>query len=160
MRRNASDVALRTQVARTACSTRRCSLYAPQHLPGLKVEMIVEEELVLVTTDPSLSDVSDPEYVYVDWGEDFAAHHDMSFPRFSDPGLLVGLGPHALDYIVQVGGGLFSDARRAALSRERPLAGGFEGTRIHSPRLCGLFGERRRRRRRYRSRRTPQSRRK
>jgi DNA-binding transcriptional LysR family regulator len=48
--------------------------------------------------------VSDPDYVYVDWGEDFASHHGMTFPQFSNPGLFVGLGPLALDYVAQVGG--------------------------------------------------------
>ena len=66
--------------------------------------MLMEERLILVTTDPSVSGVSDPDYVYVDWGHDFAAHHGMSFPQFSNPGLFVGLGPLGLDYIVQVGG--------------------------------------------------------
>jgi hypothetical protein len=42
--------------------------------------------------------------VYVDWGPEFAAHHGMSFPRFTDPGMFVGLGPLGLDYILKVGG--------------------------------------------------------
>ena len=122
MRNNAADVALRTQVGLPDGLLRQVSdgvldlavVYTPRHIPGLKVEMIMEEELVLVTTDVTVSDVSDPDYVYVDWGEDFAAHHGMSFPQFSDPGLFVGLGPLALDYIVQVGGaGYFR--RRAVL---------------------------------------------
>jgi LysR family transcriptional regulator, flagellar master operon regulator len=112
MRRHASDVALRTQVGVPDDLLHQVAdgvldlvaVYAPRHMPGLKVEKILEEELVLVTTDATVSDVSDPDYVYVDWGEDFAAHHGMSFPRFSDPGLFVGLGPLALDYIVQIGG--------------------------------------------------------
>jgi DNA-binding transcriptional LysR family regulator len=112
MRRNASDVALRSQVGVSDGLLRQVTdgvldlavVYAPRHWPGLKVEMIMEEELVLVTTDPATSDVSDPDYVYVDWGEDFAAHHGMSFPHFSDPGLFVGLGPLGLDYIIEVGG--------------------------------------------------------
>ncbi|WP_046866994.1 LysR family transcriptional regulator [Microvirga massiliensis] len=112
MRNNASDVALRTQVGLPDGLLRQVGdgvldlavVYAPRHMPGLRVEMIMEEELVHVTTDVTVSDVSDPDYVYVDWGEDFAAHHGMSFPRFADPGLFVGLGPLALDYIVQVGG--------------------------------------------------------
>ncbi|WP_046868460.1 LysR family transcriptional regulator [Microvirga massiliensis] len=112
MRNNASDVALRTQVGLPDGLLRQVGdgvldlavVYAPRHMPGLRVEMIMEEELVHVTTDVTVSDVSDPDYVYVDWGEDFAAHHGMSFPQFSDPGLFVGLGPLALDYIVQVGG--------------------------------------------------------
>jgi DNA-binding transcriptional LysR family regulator len=123
MRKHASDVALRTQVGLPEGLLRQVAdgvldvavVYAPRHLPGLKVEMIMEEELVLVTTDPAVSGVSDPSYVYVDWGEDFAAHHGMSFPHFSDPGLFVGLGPLALDYIVHVGGaGYF---RRRAVHR-------------------------------------------
>jgi LysR family transcriptional regulator, flagellar master operon regulator len=112
MRKNAADVALRAQVGVPDGLLRQVAdgvldmavVYAPRHLPGLQIEMVMEEELVLVTTDPAVSEVSDPDYVYVDWGDDFASHHDMSFPRFSDPGLFVGLGPLALDYIVQVGG--------------------------------------------------------
>jgi LysR family transcriptional regulator, flagellar master operon regulator len=112
MRRNASDVALRTQFGLPEGLLREVTdgvldlavVYAPRHWPGLKVELIMEEELVLVTTDPTTSDVSDPDYVYIDWGKDFAAHHGMSFPQFSDPGLFVGLGPLGLDYIVEVGG--------------------------------------------------------
>lgn len=30
-------------------------LYAPQHRPGLKIEFLFEEKLVLVTTDPDAS---------------------------------------------------------------------------------------------------------
>jgi DNA-binding transcriptional LysR family regulator len=112
MRKNAADVALRAQVGVPDWLLRQVAdgvldmavVYAPRHLPGLQVEVIMEEELVLVTTDPTVSEVSDPDYVYVDWGEDFASHHGMSFPHFSDPGLFVGLGPLALAYIVQVGG--------------------------------------------------------
>ncbi len=76
-----------------------------------------------------MSTVSDPNYVYVDWGEDFASHHGMSFPQFSSPGLFVGLGPLALDYIVQVGGaGYF---RRRAV--QQYLASGCLHVVPHAP---------------------------
>jgi DNA-binding transcriptional LysR family regulator len=112
MRRKAPDVALRTEVDLPDNLLRQVGdgvldvaiVYAPRHWPGLKVDMIMEERLVLVASDPGVSDVSDPDYVYVDWGEDFASHHGMTFPQFSNPGLFVGLGPLALDYVVQVGG--------------------------------------------------------
>jgi DNA-binding transcriptional LysR family regulator len=112
MRQNASDVALRTEVDLPDNLLRQVGdgvldvaiVYAPRHWPGLKVEMIMEERLVLVTSDPSVTDVSDPDYVYVDWGDDFASHHGMTFPQFSNPGLFVGLGPLALDYVAEVGG--------------------------------------------------------
>jgi LysR family transcriptional regulator, flagellar master operon regulator len=112
MRRTAPDIALRTQVGLPDALLRQVAdgildiavVYAPRHWPGLKVEMIYEERLVLVTTNPDVVEVTDAEYVYVDWGPEFAAHHGLSFPRFSDPGMFVGLGPLGLDYIVEIGG--------------------------------------------------------
>src|SRR6185312_1048146 len=112
MRQSAPDVALRAQVGLPDALLHQVAggildvavVYAPRHWPGLKVEIIYEERLVLVTTNPDAADVTNAEYVYVDWGPEFAAHHDLSFPRFSDPGLFVGLGPLGLDYIVEIGG--------------------------------------------------------
>ena len=55
-------------------------MYAPQHRPGLQIDLLMEEELVLVTTNPDgLLDHMD--YVHVDWGPDFALRHGMSFPE-------------------------------------------------------------------------------
>ena len=77
-------------------------MYAPQHRPGLKIDLLMEEKLVLVTTNPkSVSRRTD--YVYVDWGPDFMLHHGMSFPE-ATPGLFVNLGPLALSYVLAVGG--------------------------------------------------------
>ncbi len=112
MRRSASDIALQTQVGLSDGLLRQVAdgvldlavVYSPRQWPGLRVEMLTEETLVLVTTDPSTAGVSGPDYVYVDWGADFAAHHGLNFPQFSNPGLSIGLGPLGLDYIIQVGG--------------------------------------------------------
>lgn len=112
MRHNAPDIALQTQVGLSDGLLRQVAdgvldlavVYSPRQWPGLQVEMLMEETLVLVTTDPSTAGVSDPDYVYVDWGADFAAHHGLNFPQFSNPGLSIGLGPLGLDYVVQVGG--------------------------------------------------------
>jgi DNA-binding transcriptional LysR family regulator len=112
MKQSAPDIALRAQVGLPDALLHQVAdgildvavVYAPRHWPGLKVEIIYEERLILVTTNPDAADATDAEYVYVDWGPEFAAHHDLSFPRFSDPGLFVGLGPLGLDYIVEIGG--------------------------------------------------------
>jgi DNA-binding transcriptional LysR family regulator len=112
MRRNAPDLALQTQVGLSDGLLRQVAdgvldlavVYSPRQWLGLQVEMLMEEKLVLVTTDPSTEGVSAPDYVYVDWGADFGAHHGLNFPQFSNPGLSIGLGPLGLDYIVQVGG--------------------------------------------------------
>ena len=79
-------------------------LYTPRHRPGLEIELLMTETLVLVTTHPVPEGAIGTDYVYVDWGPDFALHHSLSFPELSDPGLFVGLGPLALGYILEVGG--------------------------------------------------------
>ena len=77
-------------------------MYAPQHRPGLKIDLLMEEELVLVTTDPVASD-NELDYVHVDWGPDFTLHHDVSFPDVM-PALFANLGPLALSYVLSAGG--------------------------------------------------------
>ncbi|KQZ79076.1 LysR family transcriptional regulator [Mesorhizobium sp. Root157] len=78
-------------------------LYAPKLLPGFRVELLEEEQLVLVRSrDTEASNATD--YVYVDWGPLFAAQHDSGSAAFGEPGLLVGLGPLGLNYILRAGG--------------------------------------------------------
>jgi len=112
MRRSAPDVALRVQVDVPDSLTDQVStgaldvavMYAPQYRPGARVELLLEEKLVLVTTNAEARTVEPESYVYVDWGPDFAHHHELSFPEGNNPGLFVGLGPLALTYILQAGG--------------------------------------------------------
>lgn len=78
-------------------------LYAPKLLPGFKVELIEEEELVLVRT-AGRSDPDGSDYVHVDWGPQFAAERGFGPAAFGEPGLLVGLGLLGLSYILRAGG--------------------------------------------------------
>jgi len=112
MRKAAPDVALRVQVDVPESLASQVStgaldvavMYAPQYRPGARVELLLEEKLVLVTTDPDARGIEPDTYVYVDWGPDFAHHHELSFPEDNNPGLYVGLGPLALTYILDAGG--------------------------------------------------------
>ncbi len=79
-------------------------LYAPMLLPGFKVELVEEEELVLVRTPPSAGAGLNPDYVHVDWGPQFAASRGLGPAAFGEPGLMVGLGPLGLNYILRAGG--------------------------------------------------------
>ena len=79
-------------------------LYAPKLLPGFKVDLLVEEQLVLVRRTAKDGADRRDDYVYVDWGPLFAAQHDASSTAFGEPGLLVGLGPLGLSYILRAGG--------------------------------------------------------
>jgi DNA-binding transcriptional LysR family regulator len=112
MRRSAPDVALRVEVGlpesladQVAAGTLDVAVvYVPQYRPGMRVELLLEEKLVLVTTDADAKAVEPDSYVYVDWGPDFAHHHELSFPEEANPGMFVGLGPLALTYILEAGG--------------------------------------------------------
>lgn len=80
-------------------------LYAPKLLPGFRVELLQEEQLVLVRSpSPDNENGPDLDYVYVDWGPLFAMQHGTGSPAFSEPGVLVGLGPLGLSYILRAGG--------------------------------------------------------
>ena len=46
-------------------------MYTPQSRPGLQVEQLFEEKLILVSTDPNGKPEPQPGYVYVDWGPEF-----------------------------------------------------------------------------------------
>lgn len=77
-------------------------MYAPQHRPGLVIDRLMEEKLVLVTSNQEgRSDEAD--YVHVDWGPDFALHHGVDLSE-SKPGLFVNLGPLGLSYVLSRGG--------------------------------------------------------
>jgi DNA-binding transcriptional LysR family regulator len=79
-------------------------LYAPPLLPGFRIELVEEEELVLVRTPEHHEDKHQPDYVQVDWGPQFAAAHGFASATAEAPGLAVGLGPLGLSYILRAGG--------------------------------------------------------
>ena len=111
MRRSHPDIALRVHVdVPQDLITHVASglvdiaiMYAPQHRPGLEIDLLMEEELVLVTTDLSTYRADDPRYVHVEWGPDFTLHHGASFPD-ATPSLVTNLGPLALNYVLSEGG--------------------------------------------------------
>lgn len=130
MRRSTPQLALRSQVGLAAGLMDQVSegildiavLYAPQHRLGLKVELLMKEKLVLVTTAKGKKQSGKADYVYVDWGPEFAAQHNLSFPQRSNPGFFVGLGPLGLQYILKAGGsGYFRTKAVAPYIRSRRL---------------------------------------
>lgn len=112
MRESAPDLALRTEVGvaedlleRVANGTLDIVIaYAPRQRPGLRIELLIEEKLVLVTTTPGAQAPQAADYVYVDWGSEFAAQHSLAFPELSSVGVSSSLGPLGLGYLLAVGG--------------------------------------------------------
>jgi len=79
-------------------------MYTPQSRPGLKVEMLLEETLVLVSTHPASPAQPGPGYVYIDWGPEFYARHSASFPDFIGPAVTANIGWLGLQHILEAGG--------------------------------------------------------
>jgi len=111
MRQECPEIALRAEVGSPARLLDRVQdgsldlavLYSPPQRPELVAELLAEEKLILVTsaTDGTL----DPQrYIYVDWGEAFAANHQAAFPELGSPRVSISHGPLALNYLLSVGG--------------------------------------------------------
>lgn len=79
-------------------------MYTPESRPGLTVEFLLEEDLVLVSTDAAARDIPGPGYVYVDWGPEFHARHSMHFPDFGTPALVVDIAWLGLQHMLSYGG--------------------------------------------------------
>lgn len=79
-------------------------VYAPRQRPGLRVELLMEEHLVMVTTSKRRLAPSPADYVYVDWGPEFAAQHSLAFPELSTAPVKAGLGPLGREYLLAAGG--------------------------------------------------------
>lgn len=80
-------------------------MYTPQSRPGLRVEPLIEEELVLVHAEAAEDgQPMSPDYIYIDWGPEFMSRHAASFPDFTGPGLTANIGWLGLQYILAAGG--------------------------------------------------------
>ena len=110
MRRSMRDVALRVHVDVPQDLINQVAtglvdaaiMYAPQHRPGLKIDLLMEEKLVLVTTRLGTSLSDEPGFVQVDWGPEFLLHQALNSEEI--PILSIDLGPLALAYVLETGG--------------------------------------------------------
>jgi len=113
MRANANDVAIHVEADYSPSLMRQLSdgildigvMYNPRQTPGLVIEDLLEETLVLVATSRrNLEKKWVEDYVFVDWGAAFRAQHGEAFPEMDTPAVSVGLGSLGLEYILQNGG--------------------------------------------------------
>jgi DNA-binding transcriptional LysR family regulator len=112
MRRASPQLALRTEVGFPDDLLDRVSegtldlavVYAPQQRPRLRIELLIEEKLVLVTTSRRGRLPKPADYVHVDWGREFAAQHSLAFPGLSSAGVCATLGPLGREYLLASGG--------------------------------------------------------
>lgn len=79
--------------------------YVNRQQAELRTELLMEDTLVLVATEQRKVRTDwVPDYVFVDWGDEFSDAHALAFPDTQAPRLSVGLGMVGLDYILNYGG--------------------------------------------------------
>lgn len=80
-------------------------MYTPQHRPTLKVDWLLDEELILVSTQKIALELANPNtYVHVNWGPEFLSQLTAILPELSSPRITVGIGWLGLQYILSMGG--------------------------------------------------------
>ena len=120
MRNSMPDVALRIEADYSPSQMRQLSdglldigiMYQPRRVPGLEIEKLLEEKLILVATDDrDLNPAWVEDYVFVDWGDVFLGAHAEAFPEMRTAAVSVGLGALGLQYILKNGGSGYFPAR-------------------------------------------------
>lgn len=89
-------------------------MYSPENRPGLGIEYLFDEQLLLVTSRPD-APWQDEHYVHIDWGPEFEAQFTTRFPEVQPPALLANVGWLAMQKILHSGGAGFFPRR---LTRE------------------------------------------
>jgi DNA-binding transcriptional LysR family regulator len=120
MRQAAPDVSIRSEIGFEEDLMRRLIegtldiglMYTPSHAPGLVVEHLFDETLVLVS---SRRDTKWPgeDYIYVEWGANFYAKHREHYPDLERPAQVVNIGWLGVQLIVANGGSCFLPIRMA-----------------------------------------------
>jgi len=129
MRDSAPDVSIRSEIGFEEDLMRRLIqgtldiglMYTPSHAPGLVVEHLFDETLVMVSSRHDTR-WPDEDYIYVDWGPGFYAKHRESFPDLEQPPQVVNIGWLGIQLILSNGGSCFLPRRMArSLIRQQRL---------------------------------------
>lgn len=120
MRERASDVSISSEIGFEDDLMRRLIegtldigvMYTPSHAPGLIVEHLFDETLVMVSTRPDTRWPGE-DYVYVEWGPGFYAKHRENYPDLERPPQVVNIGWLGVQLILANGGSCFLPIRMA-----------------------------------------------
>ncbi|MDO8931872.1 MAG: LysR family transcriptional regulator, partial [Rhodocyclaceae bacterium] len=95
-------------------------MYTPESRPGLAVEHLFDESLVLITSKPDCP-WPDPDYIHVDWGPEFLAQFGSRVPGAGTPSRSANIGWIGLPLIEAYGGSAYLPLRtvREALDQDR-----------------------------------------
>ena len=99
-------------------------IYTPQVIPGLTIEKLFDENIVLVATQRRSPAAAgwQKDYVFVDWGGEYRAEHALAWPDMDTPAVHFSVGTVALEFILRQGGaGYFPHRMVRDLIAERRL---------------------------------------
>lgn len=85
-------------------------MYTPENRPGLGIEYLFDETLLLVTTEADMSWQSE-RYVHIDWGPEFEAQFTTHYPEVEPPALVANIGWLGIQQILHSGGAGFFPKR-------------------------------------------------
>jgi DNA-binding transcriptional LysR family regulator len=111
MREAAPDVSLRLEIGFEADIMQSLIegtvdigvMYTPTSRPGLVVEPLFDETLLLVTNDLARG-WPDPDYVHIDWGPEFHAQFSEHHPDTGPPALVANIGWLGVQQLLTYGG--------------------------------------------------------
>ena len=89
-------------------------VYRANQRPGLLVEHVFEEELVLVASPDNAAKQPGAGYVFVNWGPEFAADHAETYPDQLNAALHLDLGSIAVNYLFDTRAAAYLPLRVAA----------------------------------------------
>lgn len=120
MRRTAPNVSVRSEIGFEEDLMRRLIestldiglMYTPSHAPGLVVEHLFDETLIMLSTNPATR-WPDADYIYVEWGPGFYARHRESYPDLERPPQVVNIGWLGVQLVLANGGSCFLPIRMA-----------------------------------------------
>lgn len=120
MRRNSPDISIRSDIGFEEDLMRRLVegtldiglMYTPQHSPGLQVEHLFDETLVLLSSRRD-TQWPDDDYIYVDWGPEFYNQHINHYPDLERPPQIVNIGWLGIQLIMSNDGSCFLPIRMA-----------------------------------------------
>jgi LysR family transcriptional regulator, flagellar master operon regulator len=86
-------------------------LYDARPRTNIALHFLYEEHLVLVSTTPRVRSNWHPEYIYVEWGQDFRIEHAKLQPEGLTPPITINQGSWALSWIERQGGSAYFPTR-------------------------------------------------